>query len=158
MLTHIPAHLHIPTCRYSYYTHLPYSQACTHTSLYAYIHAPTHASIHVYPYVEIWQMHTYTYTVRIYIYIYISGIDGSVGQPKASKPDVPGSTPGSSCFSLVFIKNFINDKSKHKKTILLIVLYCPGPLAVIYNMYTSMTSRGVHLYPLFVLYSIYIYI
>ena len=40
----------------------------------------------------------------IYIYIYIyrlgsmaqSGVDGSVGQPKASKPEVPGSTPGSS--------------------------------------------------------------
>ena len=36
-------------------------------------------------------MHT-----RIYIYIYLSGVDGSVGQPKASKPEVPGSTPGSS--------------------------------------------------------------
>ena len=32
-----------------------------------------------------------------------------------SKPEVPGSTPDSSCFSLVFIKNLINDKSKHKK-------------------------------------------
>ena len=28
------------------------------------------------------------------------------------------------------------------------VLYCQGPLTVIYNMYKSMTSRGVHLYPL----------
>ena len=26
----------------------------------------------------------------------MSGVDGSVGQPKASKPEVPGSTPGSS--------------------------------------------------------------
>ena len=43
-----------------------------------------------------------------------SGVDGSVGQPKASKPEVPGTTPDSSCFSLVFIKNLINDKSKHK--------------------------------------------
>ena len=35
--------------------------------------------------------------IYIYIYIYIlSGVDGSVGQPKASKPEVPGSTPGSS--------------------------------------------------------------
>ena len=50
-----------------------------------------------------------------------------------------GSTPDSSCFSLVFIKNLINDKSKHKKKILLFVLYCPGPLTVIYNMYKSMT-------------------
>ena len=33
---------------------------------------------------------------------------------KASKPEVPGSTPDSSCFYLVFIKNLINDKSKHK--------------------------------------------
>ena len=32
-----------------------------------------------------------------------------------SKTEVPGSTPGSYCFSLVFIKNLINDKSKHKK-------------------------------------------
>ena len=31
----------------------------------------------------------------IYIYIYIY-IYGSVGQPKASKPEVPGSTPDSS--------------------------------------------------------------
>ena len=38
-----------------------------------------------------------------------------MGQPKASKPEVPGSTPGRSCFSLVFIKNLIHDKSKHKK-------------------------------------------
>ena len=30
---------------------------------------------------------------------------------KASKPEFPGSTQGSSCFSLVFIKNLINDKS-----------------------------------------------
>ena len=30
---------------------------------------------------------------------------GSVEQPKASKPEVPGSTTGSSRFSLVFIKN-----------------------------------------------------
>ena len=41
--------------------------------------------------------------------------------------------------------------------VLVFVLYCPGPLTVIYNMYKSMTSRGVHLYLLFVLYSIYIY-
>ena len=39
---------------------------------------------------------------------------GSMAQSKASKRDVPDSTPGSSCFSLVFIKNLINDKSKHK--------------------------------------------
>ena len=37
-------------------------------------------------------------------------VDGSVGQPKASKSEVPGPTPGSSCFSLVFIENLINDK------------------------------------------------
>ena len=53
---------------------------------------------------------------------------GSMAQwkkPKASKPEVPGSTPGSSCFSLVFIKNLINDISKNKKKkMLLFVLYC----------------------------------
>ena len=42
------------------------------------------------------------------------------------------------CFSLVFIKNLINDKSKHKNVIIYIVLYW-GP-SVIYNMYKSMTS------------------
>ena len=72
----------------------------------------------------------------------VSGVYGSVGQPKASKPEVPGSTPGSSCFSPVFIKNLINDKSKHKNNMLLFVLYSPGPLAVIYNMYKSLTSWG----------------
>ena len=54
---------------------------------------------------------------------------------KASKPEVLGTTPGSSCFSLVFIRNL-----KHKKQNLLFVLYCLGPLTVIYTMYTSMTS------------------
>ena len=38
----------------------------------------------------------------------MSVVYGSVGQPKASKPEVPGSSPGSTCFSLVFIKNLIN--------------------------------------------------
>ena len=47
----------------------------------------------------------------------MSGVDGSVGQPKASKPEVPCTTPDSSCFSLVFFKNLIHDKSKHKKKI-----------------------------------------
>ena len=41
---------------------------------------------------------------------------------------VPCSTPGSSCFSLVFIKKLINFKSKHKKKMLLFVLYCLEPL------------------------------
>ena len=45
----------------------------------------------------------------------LSGVYSLVGQPKASKTKVPYLTPGSSCFSLVFIKNLINDKSKHKK-------------------------------------------
>ena len=68
--------------------------------------------------------------------MHLSGVDGSVGQPKDSNPEVPSSTPGSSCFSLVFIKNLIHDKSKHKKKTLLFVLYCPG-LTVIYNMYMA---------------------
>ena len=34
-------------------------------------------------------------------------IYGSVGQPKASKPEVPSLTPGSSSFSLVFIYTLI---------------------------------------------------
>ena len=46
----------------------------------------------------------------------LPGVYGSVGQPMASKPEVLGSTPGNSCFSLVFIEKLINDKSKHKKT------------------------------------------
>ena len=52
--------------------------------------------------------------IYIYIYIFVWGrwLSGTI---KASKPEVPGSTPDSSCFSLVFIKNLINDKSKHKK-------------------------------------------
>ena len=70
----------------------------------------------------------------------MSRVYGSVGQQKASKPVVPGSTPDSYCIYLEFIKNLINDKSKHKKKMLLFVLYCPGPLTVIYNMYKSMTS------------------
>ena len=69
----------------------------------------------------------------------MSGVYGSVGQPKASKPEVLVSTPGCYCYSLVYINNLINDKSKHKKTILLFVLYCSGPLTVSYNMYKSMT-------------------
>ena len=40
---------------------------------------------------------------------------------------------------IVFINNLINDKSKHKKQILLFVLYCSGPLTVIYYIYKSMT-------------------
>ena len=52
--------------------------------------------------------------IYINIYLYLSGVYGLVGQPKASKPEVTGSTPGSSCFSLVFIKKLINVKSKHK--------------------------------------------
>ena len=49
-----------------------------------------------------------------------------MGQPKASKPEVSGSTPGSSCFSLVFIKNLINDKSKHKKKNVTIYIVLSG--------------------------------
>ena len=49
--------------------------------------------------------------IYIYIYIYIlSGVYGSVEEPKYSKPEVPSTTPGSSCFSFVFIKNLINLK------------------------------------------------
>ena len=40
---------------------------------------------------------------------------------------------------------------------LLFLLYCPGPLTVIYNMYKSMTSSGVHLNNNNIYY-IYIYI
>ena len=45
---------------------------------------------------------------HIYYYILVWGY-GSVGQPKASNPEFPGSTPGGSCFSLVLIKNLINE-------------------------------------------------
>ena len=54
---------------------------------------------------------------------------------KASKRDVLSSTRGGSCFSLVFINNLINNKSKHKNFFLLFMLYCPGSLTIIYNMY-----------------------
>ena len=63
-------------------------------------------------------MHLYSVMYRCIAIVWgrwLSGVDGSVGQPKTSKPEVQGSTPDSSCFSLVFIKNLINDKSKHKK-------------------------------------------
>ena len=50
----------------------------------------------------------------------------AVVQPKASKPEVPGSTPGSSCFSLVFIKNLIHDKSKHKTKLFTICFVLSG--------------------------------
>ena len=76
-----------------------------------------------------------------------------MGQPNVRKPDFPCSTPRSSCISLVFINNL---KTQEYKVTICIVLYCPRHLAVIYNMYKSMTSRRVHLHPLFVLY-IYIY-
>ena len=59
--------------------------------------------------------HATHYYKYIYIYIFLSRVDGSVGQPKACKSEVPGTTPDISCFSLVFIKNLIKDKSKHKK-------------------------------------------
>ena len=56
----------------------------------------------------------------------MSEVYGSVGQPKASKPEVLGTTLGSSCFSLVFIKNLINDKSKHKKKMFTICIVLSG--------------------------------
>ena len=66
-----------------------------------------------------------------------SSVYGSVGQPKAYKPEVPGSTLGSSCFSLVFIKNLINDKSKHK--INCYYLYCIVlGLSQLFITYTSL--------------------
>ena len=40
--------------------------------------------------------------------------------------------------SHVFIKNLIYIKSKHKKQNITFILYCPGRLAFIYNMYKSM--------------------
>ena len=47
-------------------------------------------------------MISYTYNIGIYIY---SGVYGSVGHPQSSNTEVPGSTPGSSGFSLVSINN-----------------------------------------------------
>ena len=46
----------------------------------------------------------------------------------ASKPEVPRSTSRSSYFSLVFINNLINDKSKNKKkkcTICIVLSWAP---------------------------------
>ena len=70
----------------------------------------------------------------------MSGVYGSVGKPKASKPEVQGSTPVSSCFSLVIIKILINDKSKHKNKNVTICIVLSGALTVIYNMYKFMNS------------------
>ena len=56
----------------------------------------------------------------------MSGVYGSVGQPKSSKLEVPGSTPGNSLLSLLFIKNLINDKSKHKNTNVTICIILSG--------------------------------
>ena len=55
----------------------------------------------------------------------------SVGQPKASKPEV--SVGMQFFFSLVFIKNLKNDKLN------IICIVLSGPLTVIYNMYKYMT-------------------
>ena len=46
-------------------------------------------------------------------------------------------TPGSSCFSFVFIKNIKTINQNTRKKMLLFVL--SGTLTVIYNMYKSMT-------------------
>ena len=60
------------------------------------------------------------------------------GIVKDNKPEVPCSTPGSTFFSLVFIKNLIINKSKETTNMLIFVLYSrvysPGP-----NMYKSTT-------------------
>ena len=63
-------------------------------------------------------MCVFIYIIYIYIYIYIIryGVYGSMGQPKANNLEVPDSTPGSYCFSLVFIKKLVNDKSIDFKT------------------------------------------
>ena len=66
--------------------------------------------------------------------------DGSIAvkQSKASYRHVPGSTLGSSCFSLVFIENLVYIKSKYKTNILLFVYYyycLQLSWVVIYNMY-----------------------
>ena len=50
---------------------------------------------------------------------------------------------------LVFINNLINIKYKHKKTNVIICILMSGASQSNYNMYNSMTSSGVHLYPLF---------
>ena len=60
----------------------------------------------------------------------------SVGQPKASKPEVPVSTAGGSCFSIVFIANlinyisnyyriFINQNARRNVTILIVLSGTP---------------------------------
>ena len=68
----------------------------------------------------------------------LSRVYGSVDLSKACNSEVPSLTPCSSCFSLLFINNLINDKSKHKKNCLLFIFYFPP--TVIYNMYKSMNS------------------
>ena len=57
---------------------------------------------------------------------------GSVVQPKSSKREDQGPTPGS--FSLMFIKNLINNKSKQKKKNVTNVFYCPiAPICPSYS-------------------------
>ena len=56
-------------------------------------------------------------------------------------------------FYIFVIDNLIYDQSKYTRHFFT-YLFCIGPLTVIYNLYNSTTSRGVHLYPLF----IYIYV
>ena len=69
-----------------------------------------YASVYVYVGVSVMRC------VYVCIYIYIlCGVYGSVGQSKASKPEDLYSIPISYCFSLVFIKNLIHNKSKYKK-------------------------------------------
>ena len=50
----------------------------------------------------------------------------------------------------------MNYKPKHNTKMILFILYCLGPLIIMYTIYKYMTSLWVHLYNLFILYLIYI--
>ena len=64
----------------------------------------------------------------IYIYIYISFSNLSVSQRSMHGAHEPmGYIPGSSCFSLMFILNLINDKSKHEYKYYYVYCIVRGP-------------------------------
>ena len=71
----------------------------------------------------------YSIRIRVCVYmVHLSGVYGSVGQKKASKPEIWCSTLGSSCFYLVFIKNLKTIKQKiQEKNVLFVqcTMYIP---------------------------------
>ena len=61
------------------------------------------------------------------------------------------------CFSLVFIKKMINNNKKQDQQCYDLYCIIQGP-SQLFITCTHQRILGVHLYPIYVLYSIYIYI